>query len=67
MRVNIILFPTSEDDIRFLDSLIYPRRLDPTEIVALLCKTQGSGIPNDFSRELKPILPIQGLNVGDEG
>lgn len=67
MRVNTILFPTSEEDTRFLDSLIYPRQLDPREIVALLCKMQGSAIPNDFSEELKPYLPIQALNVGDEG
>jgi hypothetical protein len=67
MRVNIIRFPTSEDDTRFLDSLISPRQLDPRGIVALLCKTEGSGTPNDFSRELKPHLPIKGLNVGDRG
>jgi cyanuric acid amidohydrolase len=53
MRANVIRFPTSEPgDTRSLDSLISSQQIDPRDIVALLCKTEGTGTPSDFSREL---------------
>lgn len=53
MRANVIRFPTSEPgDTRFLGSLISSQQIDPRDIVALLCKTEGTGTPSDFSREL---------------
>jgi cyanuric acid amidohydrolase len=53
VRVNVIRFPTSAPgDTRFLHSLISSGQVNPRDIVALLCKTEGTGTPTDFSREL---------------
>jgi cyanuric acid amidohydrolase len=53
MKVKIIRFPTDgPGDTRFLDSLISSNQIDPKEVTALLCKIEGTGTTNDFSRDL---------------
>lgn len=51
MRIDLHKIPqASPDDVSGLDHLIQSGTLDPTQIIAILGKTEGNGCVNDFTR-----------------
>lgn len=53
MEVRVLKVPMEDpSDISRLRELIEKRELDPREIVAIIGKTEGNGLVNDFSRGL---------------
>lgn len=51
MRIDLYKIPqASPDDVSGLDALIQKGALDPTQIIAILGKTEGNGCVNDFTR-----------------
>lgn len=51
MRINLHKIPqASPDDMSGLDALITTGKLDPSNIIAILGKTEGNGCVNDFTR-----------------
>lgn len=51
MKVNLFKIPqNSPDDLTQLDALVQSGQLDPSQIVAILGKTEGNGCVNDFTR-----------------
>lgn len=51
MKINLYKIPqASPDDISGLDTLIQQGHLDPSQIIAILGKTEGNGCVNDFTR-----------------
>ena len=53
MRVKFYKVPMEDpSDVSFLKKLIDAREFDPKDIVAILGKTEGNGLVNDFSRGL---------------
>ncbi|HEY9879844.1 MAG TPA: ring-opening amidohydrolase [Leptolyngbyaceae cyanobacterium] len=73
MHIDLYKIPQSgPDDISGLDNLITTGKLNPTDILAILGKTEGNGCVNDFTRgfasqTLKTYLANQlGLNAANE-
>jgi len=53
MRVKFYKVPMEDpSDVSSLKKLVEEREFDPKDIVAILCKTEGNGLVNDFSRGL---------------
>jgi cyanuric acid amidohydrolase len=53
MRTSVYKVPMkAPDDVSAVLSLIKKRKIHPLDIVAILCKTEGNGNVNDFSRAL---------------
>ncbi len=53
MKVDVFRFPTScPGDTAPLDELISEGKIEPHHVRALLCKTEGTGRLNDYSRDL---------------
>jgi len=51
MRIDLHKIPqTSPDDVSGLEALVQSGRLNPSDIIAILGKTEGNGCVNDFTR-----------------